>query len=717
VAAAGVAFAYWIVTFASGSNYAEAIAQSMPTGATPTASVTPASGQTVTITFSQTSTSGGTPITGYNVSRYVAGAGVGSPTAISGSCSITSGTVTCTDVPGAGTFEYTDTPQYGTNWVGPISTESSALIIESVTTLTNATATSSVAGVAVTPSATLSGATTSPAPGGSISFAVFGPQAVAPSTCSGAGWTTVGSPVSVSANGTYSASSAYTPTSAGTYWWDESYGGDSYNVSSSSGCTTTSIKVYLALSPSTLPSLAVYATGYSQAITASGGTSPYTYAVTGGTLPTGLSLSTSGTISGTITAAGQVGTDTFSVTATDYAGLSGTVSYSLVVVAPTITLSVLSNPIGEASYGPTISITPTHGTVTYSYSGSLPTGLSLSSAGVFTGTESAPGTFSFNITATDTNGYSGSQAYSVTVINPTITISPATPLTAVATVAYTQSLSSAGGIGPYAYAVSSGTLPGTMALSSAGVFSGSSSTAATTSISITATDADGFTGTGAYSLVVVPKIGGTLLGSGTNSCATTLLGGSCAASKSVTTASSATEIIVAYFTSGTDLSSPSATLTDSAMTGITAITSNRFYSGSLLGSGELFAWSAKGNGAAGTAGVSVSLGLASASDVVTFDVIQLSNNSTSTPTGSTGDNSGTTASVTSTLGSAPAAGDGSIVIVGSMAASSFSATSGTSIDTNSLFGVFLIDPSAQNESYTYMAAENWGSIGIELTHG
>jgi hypothetical protein len=484
--------------------------------------------------------------------------------------------------------------------------------------------------------------------------------------------------------------------------------------------------VNLAVAPATLATstIVVYATGYSQAFTASGGTSPYTYAISSGSLPTGLALS-GGTLSGTITTSVTTGAYNFTVTATDHAGLTGSTAYTLTVNKPNITLATLSpaNPTGESTWSAltTASDTGYSGSYTYSKtsgSGALPTGLTINaSTGGFTGTESAPGTFSFNITATDTNGYSGSQAYSVTVINPTITISPATPLTAVATVAYTQSLSSAGGIGPYAYAVSSGTLPGTMALSSAGVFSGSSSTAATTSISITATDADGFTGTGAYSLVVVPKIGGTLLGSGTNSCATTLLGGSCAASKSVTTASSATEIIVAYFTSGTDLSSPSATLTDSAMTGITAITSNRFYSGSLLGSGELFAWSAKGNGAAGTAGVSVSLGLASASDVVTFDVIQLSNNSTSTPTGSTGDNSGTTASVTSTLGSAPAAGDGSIVIVGSMAASSFSATSGTSIDTNSLFGVFLIDPSAQNESYTYMAAENWGSIGIELTHG
>jgi hypothetical protein len=714
-AVAGVAFGYWVISAVSGSNGAMAIAQTLPTGSTPAATVTPASGQTVTIAFPQASTSGGTAITAYGVSRFLAGAGTGSPAAISGTCSATAGTVTCSDVPGAGTWQYTDTPTYATNWVGTTSAESAAVVVETETTLSNATTPSSVAGVAITPSATLSGATTAPAPTGSITFAVFGPQASPPSSCTGAGWTTVGTPASVIANGSYSASATYTPTAAGTYWWYESYGGDAHNAPSNSGCSLTSTTVRLALSPSALPSITVYVTGYSQTISATDGTAPYSYTVSGGTLPTGLSLSSAGTISGTISAPGQVGTDNFTVTATDHAGLIGTMNYALVVVAPTITLSALANPPGEASYNPSITISPTHGTVAYGYTGSLPTGVSLSSAGVFSGTASRAGTFVFTVTATDGNGYQGARTYSLTPTEPAITIQPASPLTAVATVAYTQTVTAEGGVSQYTYAVTSGALPGTMALSSAGVFSGSSSTAATTSISITATDADGFSGAAAYSLVVVPKIGGLSLGSGTNSCAATLLG-PCAASTPISTNTGATEIVVAYF-SGTNLSSPGATLSDSGMTAITLLASNPFYSVALSSSGELFAWSAKGNGS-GTAEVSVSPGLASVNDVVTFDVVQVSNNSTSTPTGSTGVNSGTTASVTSMLASAPAPGDGSIVVVGAMSASSsFSATSGTSIDTNSSFGVFLVDPSAQTESYTYSAAENWGSIGVELTHG
>ena len=329
-AAAGVAFAYWVISTASGSNGAMATAQTLPIGSTPGATVTPVSGQTVTITFSQATTSGGTPITTYGVSRFVAGAGTGSPTAISGTCSAAAGTVTCSEVPGAGTWQYTDTPTYATNWVGTASPESVAVIVESATALSNATSSSSVAGVAITPSATLSGATTAPAPAGSITFEVFGPQASPPSSCTGAGWTTVGSPANVTANGTYSASAGYTPTAAGTYWWYESYGGDAHNAPSNSGCSSTSTAVRLALSPSTLPSITVYATGYNQSISATDGTAPYTYAVSGGALPAGLSLSSAGTISGTISGPGQVGTDTFTVTATDHAGLTGTETLSLI---------------------------------------------------------------------------------------------------------------------------------------------------------------------------------------------------------------------------------------------------------------------------------------------------------------------------------------------------------------------------------------------------
>lgn len=68
---------------------------------------------------------------------------------------------------------------------------------------------------------------------------------------------------------------------------------------------------------------------YSQALTALGGTGAYTWAVTSGTLPTGLTLA-SGVISGTPTV---VGTTTFTVTATDGASNTGSAVLSITVTA------------------------------------------------------------------------------------------------------------------------------------------------------------------------------------------------------------------------------------------------------------------------------------------------------------------------------------------------------------------------------------------------
>ncbi len=83
----------------------------------------------------------------------------------------------------------------------------------------------------------------------------------------------------------------------------------------------------------TLPN-ATLNVAYTQTLHASGGLAPYTYAITAGALPTGLTLSTDGTISGTPTA---VGASSFTVTATDSEGTPQTASLPLVllVVYPT----------------------------------------------------------------------------------------------------------------------------------------------------------------------------------------------------------------------------------------------------------------------------------------------------------------------------------------------------------------------------------------------
>ena len=179
--------------------------------------------------------------------------------------------------------------------------------------------------------------------------------------------------------------------------------------------------VSIVFSPSSLPA-PVIGTAYSQTISASGGTSPYTFTVTGGALPPGLSLSASGVLSGTPTA---VGSFTFTIQAQDSDSLTGSQSYTVSIAAPTIAVAPSSLPNGTVgtSYSQTISASGGSGTYSYAVtSGSLPAGLSFnSSTGALTGTPTAAGSSPLTITATDTvttgSGapYTGSQAYSLVV--------------------------------------------------------------------------------------------------------------------------------------------------------------------------------------------------------------------------------------------------------------------------------------------------------------
>ncbi|MFT4254491.1 MAG: putative Ig domain-containing protein, partial [Caulobacter sp.] len=298
-----------------------------------------------------------------------------------------------------------------------------------------------------------------------------------------------------------------TPTGGGTYNFtitatDSSTGSGPYSGAAAYNITIASPTI--TLSPSTLPNATV-ASSYSETITASGGTSTYSYQVTSGSLPAGVTLSTGGVLSGTPTAGG---TFTFDVTATDSstgtgAPFTGTRGYSLTVDAPTITLSP-SSTITTVAVGTSVNqtITASGGTSTYSYqvtSGSLPAGVALSTGGVLSGAPTEAGAFSFTVTATDsstgTGPYTGSEAYSWTVGSPTITVSPTSVSNGQIGVAYSQSLSASGGVAPYGYAVTTGSLPAGLTLSSTGDITGTPTASGSFSFTVTATDSA--TGTGA----------------------------------------------------------------------------------------------------------------------------------------------------------------------------------------------------------------------------
>ena len=271
----------------------------------------------------------------------------------------------------------------------------------------------------------------------------------------------------------------------------------------------------ITVNPPTLPQ-GVIGTPYNQTITASGGVSPYTFAVTAGALPPGLILNpTSGIISGTPTTAGQFN---FTITATDANGCFGLRAYSIVIpvipVCPVITVNPATLPAGVIGTPYSQTITATGGIAPYTFavtSGALPNGLTLNpTTGIISGTPTTAGQFNFMITATDANGCPGSRAYllviPVVAVCPLITVNPPTLPTPILGQLYNQTITATGGVAPYTFAVTTGALPNGLTLNATtGVISGIPASVGPVSFVITATDANGCRGTRAYAFdILIP---------------------------------------------------------------------------------------------------------------------------------------------------------------------------------------------------------------------
>lgn len=175
--------------------------------------------------------------------------------------------------------------------------------------------------------------------------------------------------------------------------------------------------------PATLPSGAI-GTAYNQTVSGSGGTAPYTFAVTSGTLPTGLLLNAStGAITGSpLTAA----TFNFTITASDANGCPGSRAFTIVIAAAgcsVITLSPNTLPPGVIGNPYSQTITASGGTAPYTFSvisGALPNGLTLGGNGSISGIPLTAGLFNFTVRATDNAACPGSLAYSILISAPAV---------------------------------------------------------------------------------------------------------------------------------------------------------------------------------------------------------------------------------------------------------------------------------------------------------
>ncbi|HDS1580679.1 TPA: autotransporter domain-containing protein [Stenotrophomonas maltophilia] len=366
-------------------------------GAPTSVSATPSGTAQITIAFSAPASTGGATINGYTVTSSPGGisaTGAASPIAVNGLTIGQSYTFTVTATNSAGT--------------GAASAASNAAVAADAI-------------VASPSNATVAYNTASTVP-----LAISGiPTSVA----------IIGAPVHGQAT-VSAASVSYTPTTG-------YYGHDSFSYQATDGNTTSAtVTVSILVSPPTLAaspaSLAAATAGsaYTATLSTSGGAAPYSYQLIG-TLPTGLSLSPNGTLSGTPTTAASY---TFSVRVTDSSTGDGPArkdtAYTLVVNAPQLAFALSSLPQSSTAIAYAQRLQVSGGAAPYSFavsSGTLPAGLALATDGSFSGTPRGAGSYAFSVTATDANGFTASQAYTLQVVEAVQQISafqanPAAPV-------------------------------------------------------------------------------------------------------------------------------------------------------------------------------------------------------------------------------------------------------------------------------------------------
>ncbi len=250
---------------------------------------------------------------------------------------------------------------------------------------------------------------------------------------------------------------------------------------------------------------------YSQTLAASGGTAPYTFSVKSGNLPSNLTLSSSGAITGT-PASAAVGSTTITFQVTDSASPAATSTKAIsitIVASPSITTTSLPDGTVGIAYSQTLAVSG--GKSPYSWSvqnGNLPAGMGLdANTGAITGTPSTPGnsgTITFKVS--DNLGGTATKDLTINIAAVPLPLSISTISLAggIINVSYTGTLAAVGGVTPYTWSITAGNLPDGLSLdSSSGAITGTPTVVGSSgAITFKVTDHAGSTATKDLSITI-----------------------------------------------------------------------------------------------------------------------------------------------------------------------------------------------------------------------
>jgi hypothetical protein len=167
--------------------------------------------------------------------------------------------------------------------------------------------------------------------------------------------------------------------------------------------------------------------------------------------------------------------------------------FSITIVEPAVAPVITSAPPAGWIVGMGYSHSYTaSGTAPISYAvtaGSLPPGLALTPDGLLSGTPTAAGTYTGEVTASNGTAPDAVQPFSITIVEPAVApvITSAPPVDGAVGVAYSY-VFTASGTAPISYALTAGELPPGLALTPDGLLSGTPTTPGTYSGVVTVTN-------------------------------------------------------------------------------------------------------------------------------------------------------------------------------------------------------------------------------------